>query len=673
MNKQKYLFQFLTMALIFLTSQSFSQIMKDNLYQEDIKMANEILQQQFINEAMIKGDSHIVPATNDLTRLHRTLTHILEIKQKLSKLPSYTRSSDTVSLGDTLVIGFTPGDELIIDKTWFHPGPIIVLGDGVLKFQNAHATILGDLFTVENAQVIADSSYLYFPQEYFYQRNIFLTGNSSMKVHHSTLDFGGMVHSLATTDSASLELINVKKPDFSTVGMYGKSSITIDSIDMAGEFIIDENVSLDISHASTVLLWHSFDEDAKIDISFPDGDQVNHYVFNSSTSGVTGVNYSISINNCKHVLWGMMPYNGSEVTISNSRIRSIGMQFRGGDSISVSGLVNNNHYENYTAPLNDRYFHLNNCDVKTWSLYTFDTVFVDVKGCILGEIGVMQNSEVNVFNTYIDGSGGYFFASDTTFSVIGFSSLTSSLRSRDYSIVIFAYSTMMNGLVQALDHSILMLIQSSTTLNPVYDPGAVVWVANINSPSGFANSEVKIKGSAWIDKGAESDLMDFGHYAMYYQKASDTTTWYPIGGQQETEIKDGVLVTWDTDGIEPGAYFLRLDLTDDWGNVVTAVQTFTLLPGVLGTDDEPDQKRMPKVFPNPFTNMISIKVTGQNKEQISFSVYDSRGQVVFSTTKTQTTSGETGFSIDGSNFSPGVYYYRLERGDEMFTGKLVKF
>ncbi|NOX84437.1 MAG: T9SS type A sorting domain-containing protein, partial [Chlorobi bacterium] len=543
----------------------------------------------------------------------------------------------------------------------------------ILRFRNAKATILGDLFTVQDAQVIVDSSYLYFPQEYFYQRNILLTGNSSMKVHNSTLDFGGLVHTMATVDAASLELINVKKPDFSTVGMYGSSSITIDSIDMAGEFVIDKNVNLNIKHAKTVLLWHSFRDGANVNISFPDGDQVDSYTFNNSTPGVSGVNYSISINSCKNVMWGMMPMNGSEVTVSNSDIRSIGMQFRGSDSASVSGLVNNNQYENFTAPLTDRYFHLNNCNVTTWSIYTFDSVIVDVKGCILGEIGVMGRSEVNAFQTYIDGSGGYFFATDTTFSVIGFSSLTSSLRSSSNSMVIFAYSTMMNGLVQALQNSILMLLQSSITVDPAFDPGSVVWMANIASPaSGVVNSDVKIIGSAWIDKGSESNLMDFDHYAMFYQKTSDTTTWYPIGTQQETEIRNGVLLTWDTHNVEPGAYFIKLDLTDNWGNTMTALKTITVLPEILGTGDELHAKSELKVFPSPFTDRINVEVKGFDIEQMDFSIYDSRGKVVFSTKMPVTLSGEASFGIDGSGFSPGVYYYRSKVGEKVFSGKIVK-
>ncbi len=668
MNKSKY---FSTILAFLITIPVFSQVQPEKLLQENIQQANKFLNRQFIERALIKKKDEIILKPHQFKKLQRTLTHILEIKEKL---PLSFVSPDTVYLGDTLVIGATPGDELVIESEWLQPGPIIVLGDGILRFRNAKATLLGDLFTVQDAQVIVDSSTLYFPQEYFYQRNIILTGNSSMKVHNSTLDFGGLVHTMATVDDASLELINVIKPDFSTVGMYGNSSITIDSIDMAGEFVIDENVNLNIKNATTVLLWHSFRDGANVDISFPEGSQVDSYIFNNSLPGVSGVNYSISINSCKNVMWGMMPSNGSEVTVSNSKIRTIGMQFRGSDSVNVSGLVNNNQYENFTAPLDDRYLHLINCNVMTWSIYTFDSVYVDVKGCILGEIGVMGRSEVNVFQTYIDGSGGYFFATDTTFSVIGFSSLTSSLRSSSNSFVIFAYSTMMNGLVQALQNSILMLVQSSITATPEFDPGSVIWMANIASPaSGFTNSQVKIAGSAWIDKGATSDLMNFDHYAMFYQKASDTTTWYPIGTQQETEIREDVLLNWDTQNIEPGAYFLKLDLTDNWSNTLTALKTITLLPEVLGTGDEPDQEGRPKVFPNPFIDRITVEVPGQNNDQIIFVIYNSRGEVVFSVTRTPASSGEMNFNIDGSGFSPGIYFYRLEKGDKVFTGKLVKF
>jgi len=660
---------FIFLFLMSCAQQIFAQENSRQSIKHEIQKANNVLQKQFKNHPGGKNNP-----SNNLSVVTSGEMHILEIRKKINGWISSTRSVDSLYLGDTLVVGFTPGEVLVIDSVWMHPGPIIVMGDGVLKFQHAQATILGDIYTVQNAKVIADSSYLYFPQEYFYQRGIILTGNSKMEVRYSTMDFGGLVHSMATVQSATLLLDHVKKPDFSTIGMYNQSTIIMDSVNIAGEFIITDSVHLNIQKAGTVLLWHQFGKAAQADISFPDGENVESYHFNNSVPGVSGVNYDIQITDCKNVMWGLMPSNGSDVTISNSKLRTVGFWFEGGDSSDVSGLVGNNHYDDFTAGLDDRFFHLNNSDVMTWSLYTYDSTVVNVKGSILGEVGSMGQSVVTINNSFVDGSGGYLWSTDTTFMVNGFMSLSSSLRSSGNSFLIFAYSTMMNGQVQALQNSVLMLIQSSTTEAPAFDPGSVVWMAKIASPaSGFVNGDVKIRGSAWIDKGYASTWMDFDHYTMSYQRADDTTTWYLIGSPNQTEVRDDVLAGWNTQGLAPGAYFLKLELTDNWGNTMTALKTFTLLPAVLGTGEEPERQDRPKIFPNPFTDKISVVVSGQNNDPVNFVIYDSRGMVVFSKTVRTASSGEMNFSIDGSGFIPEIYFYRMEKGGKAFTGKLVKF
>ena len=670
MNKSSYFSSGILIALLIISSSVFSQTSKKQIFKNELKNANKVLQHQFRDGAHNNRNELSKQTVNDSEKLKQTLTHILDIRKNLPAFTSSVRSCDTVYLGDTLVIGFTPGDELIIDSVWTHTGPIIVLGDGLLKFQNAEATILGNLYVVEDARVIADSSYLYFPQQFFYERIIILTGHSRMEVHNSTLDFGGLVHNWATIDSAVLLFDEVTKPDFSTIAMYGQSSIIIDSVDVAGEFIVDDSVNLEIQRANMVLLWHQFGAGAEIDISFPDGEYIDNYSFNNSEPGISGIDYNIQINECEIVWWGLMPSNASDVTITDSDIRAIGLWFEGSDSSTVSGLVNNSHYDNYTAPLDDRYFHLNNCDVMTWSLYTFDTVVVNATGCILGEIGVMGKSVVNAFNLFIDGSGGYFFGTDTTFSVIGFSALTSSLRSSGNSFLIFAYSSQMNGLVQALERSVLMLIQSSTTEAPTYDAGSVVWMANIMFPSsGFVNSVEQIFGSAWIDKGAESELMDFDHYTMYYQSADDTN-WYMINEPNETEVREDVLVNWNTQDLKAGAYYLKLDLVDNWGNLMTATKPFTLLPLVLGAEESKPSITDVMVFPNPFNSQISFVIPSERDQKFELVIYNGMGREMVSVTSI---FSDGRINIDSSQFPSGIYYYCLKTGSENYVGKLVKF
>ncbi len=641
-----------------------------------------ILVNRELNEQLQKERSPLLTKQNSIVASdaepQRSLQQAFTVLRKKmnameASVAKTARSVDTISLGDTLVIGFEPGEEFVIDSEWLHAGPILVIGDGVLRFIGAHATILGDIITTENAQVIADSSYLYFPQDYFYQRILLLTGNSEMHFRNSTLDFGGMVHNMATVGTSVLEFDHVNKPDFSTVGMYQESEIIIDSMDVAGEFIIDDDVRLEIRNAETILLWHQMGEGSVADIEFPDGEFVAHYEFNDQQSGVSGIGYDILIDNCTEVMWGLMPSGGSDVIVSNSDIRTIGLWFEGTDSTEVSGLVNNSHYGDFTVLLSDRNFHLVNCDVMTWSLYSFDNVYVDVEGCILGEIGVMGHSEVNAFNYFCDGSGGYLWAGDTTLLVSGMSSLMSPLRSTNESILIFAFSTQMNGLVQALDNSIMMLIQSNISETPTYDPGAVVWMANISGPAtGYQNATVPITGSAWIDKGSESTLMDFGYYLMYYQKEGDTS-WQMIGDTNYMEVRDDVLVNWNTHGVDPGAYYVKMDLWDNWGNGATATTTFALLPDLLGTLDATDNQMNFVVFPNPARSTVHFKFSLEDPVSVSLKLYDVNGREIATILEEKMAAGTHQVGSNTSYLPKGIYYSVLRTGKYRMVKKLVVY
>jgi hypothetical protein len=491
-----------------------------------------------------------------------------------------------------------------------------------------------------------------------------------MHFRNSTLDFGGMVHNMATVGTSVLEFDHVKKSDFSTVGMYEESMIIIDSIDVAGEFIIDDNVRLEFRNAEMILLWHQMGDGAVADIEFPDGEFVTHYEFNDQQSGVSGVGYDILLENCTEVMWGLMPSDGSDITVSGSEIRAIGLWFEGSDSTQVSGLVNKSYYSDYVAPISDRNLHLIDCDVMTWSLYSFDNAYVDVTGSILGEIGVMGHSEVSASNYFCDGSGGYLWAADTTLLVSGMSSLMSPLRSTNESILIFAYSSQMNGLIQALDNSIMMLIQSNISETPAYDPGAVIWMANISGPAtGYQNSVVPVNGSAWIDKGSESTLMDFSHYLMYYQKDGDTS-WQMIGDTNFIEARDDVLVNWNTHDVDAGAYYLKLDLWDNWGNGATATAVFTLLPGVLGTPELSEDQMNFIVYPNPARSTVNFSFKLDNPLPLSLKIYNVNGREMATLVSNVLDAGEHRISYSATELPGGVYYGVLSTGNRRMVKKI---
>ena len=656
--------------LIFLTHTAFSQNDYGKILSRNIKKASLILEQKFKTDYFQDNSTDVARKPNPEVNFHSPLS-VLNLNKERYLYPLL--SQDTLSLGDTLVIGFVPDEELVIDSVWLHRGPVIVLDNGTLRFRNADATILGNLYTLENGQVICDSSVIRFPQQYFYQRSLIFTGNSAAVFRNSTLDFGGMVHTMALTDSAHLEMTDVHKTDFSTIAMYGNSSINIRNVEVAGEFIIDNNVDLAIAQAGTVLLWHVFRENSVAELSFPSGDFVEHYLFSNSLPDISGIDYTIHIDSCSNVMWGLMPSGGSDITVTGSEIRAIGLWFTGNDTTNVNGLVNNSYYSDFSPALTDRNLHLINSSVETWSLYTYNRSTVNLSGSILGEIGAMNGSTVQAQNYFLDGSGGYLWTTDTTLMVAAFSSLTSSLRSSGNSFLFFAYSTMTGGLVQALQNSVLFIIQSVVPDEITYDAAAAVWMANISSPvTGFSDSTVTVTGSAWIDAGTENIFTDFGNYALYYQPVDDTAVWFKAGGPYYHEVRKNTLIEWDTHGLQPGNYFLRLDLTDNNDNTVPAIKPVTLLPPVLGTSGITEAGEHFSLYPNPFSDKIICDFTLPAASGVHMEIFNTEGKRVKNIIMERQNAGKHKLTVNTSQLPKGVYYFRFEAGDVVKIGKVIK-
>ena len=295
------------------------------------------------------------------------LTGVGQILQKQSEYFSAKQFVRIQKNFDTLIVS----DTLFITGSWFHEGPIFIVQSGFLKFQNANATILGNIYVWgENARLEADSSYLFIPQQYFYQRLLFAGLNAQIKYSNSTIDHSGLSHNIIVTDSAKIELINITNIGFTTNSLSGNAAYVIDTINQAGEFIITDNTNLDFQNANTVLLWHHIPENASFQYAFPSGISAVNYFMDETVSGVSGIAYSISLIECADVMWGIMPERNTTVEISNSEIRAIGLWFKGADTIQVNGLVNNSQYSDFTPTLSDRNLRFINSSVRFSNLLT---------------------------------------------------------------------------------------------------------------------------------------------------------------------------------------------------------------------------------------------------------------------------------------------------------------
>jgi hypothetical protein len=631
--------------------------------------------QQFISGAtkkMTRGSEELPPPVKQSA--DSVLSNgVFGVLEKLKELSTKKQVSKPTG-GDTLYIGVPPLDSLIITGTYTYNGTILVLGNGILRFKNANATIVGDLYVWgDHAVVTSDSSYLYFPQQFFYQRSLVIAGNGSVVYRNTTLDHSGLSHNLVLTDSAKIELTHVTNIGFTTCGMNKRSEVDINGINQAGEFIAQEESKLNFSHAKTILLWNQVPETGIFHYSFPNGDTLLSYNLDSTTPGISGIKYHIHVDTSTEVMWALMPTNGSDISISNSKIRSIGLWFLGHDTIQVSGLVDNSSYVDYIANLSDRNLHLTNTSVLTWSLYPMDTVNLNVKGCIVGEVGSEANCSVIMTDVFVDGSGGYWWATDHTFMAGENCTAVNDIRSTQNSLFIFAYNTLNQGEAIAMGNSIMMIIQSQLPDAPILYDGSCIWYSYIGNPfSAFVDTIVPISGSAWIDKTPTSQLMDFGWYQMYWQKSGDST-WQPMGGRQYSKKRDEILANWNTHSLKPGLYYEKLVIADNTSDSIQieAVKGINLLPRIFGVEEHYLDYFKVRIFPDPLTDHSVIDFSLPREEKIEISIVDLNGKIIFRLEK-EFEAGENSFPLGSINLPTGCFSCILRSGDYSEAKKFVK-
>lgn len=582
--------------------------------------------------------------------------------EKINAAKNTILNPNSTKSGDTLFIGEVANDSVVVSGTWMQNGPIFIIGDGKLIFDNANATILGDILIWGNsAKFIANNSSLYIPQQYFYQRTLLAAGNGQFIFNDTHLDFSGLSHNFVATDSAQFLLKNVTKNGFTTNGLSKKAQMHIENTNLGGEFICSDEISVSFKKTKTILLWHHIPDGGVLTHNFPAPDTVASYQFSNLMPGVQNISYNIQVDTCTDVMWALMPASGSTTTLSNSILRAVGVWFEAPGNIMVSGLVNNSNYSDFTPGMSDKTLRLINSTVKTWNLYTFKESNLTLSGSIVGEIGSMGKSKVTCQSSMIDGSGGYTWATDTTMMIAGFSSLTNDFRATRNGIALMAYSTLLNGVAMATDNGILIVNQSSLPEFPLALDNSCVWFNKIEQPSsGYQNNIVSIYGSSYIEKSATSPHMDFAWYQLFYQMNTDTN-WVPITDKMYTSIKDNVLAQWNTAGLTPNSYSLKLVLCDNTpdSNKVEAIKAINILPEILSVENIDQNNQQIRFQNEPHSFVVDQNLIGKK-----LLIYDSIGRIVYSRIITEST-------IPISNLSAGIYLAKFEHINQFHPLRFV--
>jgi hypothetical protein len=76
-------------------------------------------------------------------------------------------------------------------------------------------------------------------------------------------------------------------------------------------------------------------------------------------------------------------------------------------------------------------------------------------------------------------------------------------------------------------------------------------------------------------------------------------------------------------------------------------------------------------YPNPFSSVTQIDFTVTKTSDVTFTVTDLLGKVVYSENKDNTLAGKHSIYFNAGSLSKGVYFYTISTGSQKVTNKMV--
>jgi hypothetical protein len=555
-------------------------------------------------------------------------------------------------LDSDIVVGFPDSNETrVISGTYSHQGRILVLNNGTLILDSADFTLRGDIFVFNHGTMRIRKGRFLVPQQFAYQYGSQVSNDGRFELDSCQARYGGSSWGVAVTDSASFTVrACTLRYGFTTVSLLGHAQVSYSGSDFSSEYVVFDSSRLALLGSDTALVWLGFASGSVVDISLPGADTtIRHWEIHDGLPGVSGLGYSVTLDTMTGVLWGSFPQQGCSVTIRDSRMRATGLLMPGPDSIHISGLVNNQQHSDFLFPLSDRYFRLVNTFLATWNLYPVDSVNFVLESSVFGEMLSMGARKALIQNCICDGSGGYIGSEGDGQLFFVLSMIQTQVVSRDRSLMVGAASTVRFGPVNATDASTMLLMFCESEFDPRALDTSVVYLCDYAIP-GWASVDtfLSITGTADILPGPLNPLR-FASYRFSYASADSQTVWHPIGTLHTTPVHNDTMESWDTHGLEPGPYILKMTLKNSYGDSIEPTKGVN-----LGYASVEDGTRQTVFGSRPLPTVVrSILFLPPSPLSIHYSLFSLSGQKLLALHP-----GPNGLG----HLAPGIYFLRCASG-----------
>lgn len=300
------------------------------------------------------------------------------------------------------------------DKT---VGNITVRDNAVLYIHNTSrmitATQYGNLVLKNNATFALNNSRLYVMSHYNFEYQMSMYGRSKFIAVLANVTSNGVQWGGALNDDSNMTVVGTYfcyTPSWFPVTMMKNATLTVYYSYFFSDVVIFDSIYIPtwsrmrFDNSGGFNIWLNFKVGSKANVTLPQMfSQVKSWQFPNGHN-VSGLNYSVSINNSFVMVFAVMLWKGCEVTVrdSPSFLTAFFVDFT---STTFSGLKEQ-YYKDFKLGSSIYNFRLLNSTIYTWNFYPlFSTVRID--NCTIGEVLVMEGSDVEVRDSNLTNHGGF--------------------------------------------------------------------------------------------------------------------------------------------------------------------------------------------------------------------------------------------------------------------------
>ena len=590
------------------------------------------------------------------------------ILQSLKQIQSFSKQSINIEvLADDLIIGDgDPNETVIIDSSYFLNGNLTIINNGKLILNHASFQINGDIEISGTGELTATGGSFEVIQTFTYEHSAVIFESGLFKLDSLQFTSSGQSWSLAAANDGEIIIENSEISDgFITTGLYDQASAQIIGNQLPGEYLCFGENDLIFKNNDWLLFWLVLPDSSVIDLTLPDDSLLIGWQFDENQPGVDGIAYSVTIDSCTNVNWGLISQSGSDATFHSTNFRVSGLMFNDPDSIVVQNITNGSHYSDVIVDVTDRMLHLIDTDVQTWNFYPFRNAKVTVQNCIFGELLAADSAGVLIDNSVCDGSGGHLEALGSSTIIVFRSIINSQILSRDFSVLVGLNSAFMGTEIVSNDFSVMAFLNTQFLTIPTTNQASIIFNEQLPPVDGIAGNNVSISGTAQLLLGPQSTVQ-FEGYKVFYSPDPGSPDWNDTDGLHLQEVVNDTLAVWNTEGLSAGTYPLALVVYHSLGDSISVFSDARLEinTGVVDENEVINTFSLEQNFPNPFnpstTIKFSIPIVGtHDRVSVQLIIYNVLGKEVATLVNEDKPAGEYEVIFDATGLPSGIYFYRL--------------